>query len=187
MADETPEFMPFRKVPRLSRTCTVTEKIDGTNASVFISEDGRMLAGCRTRWIYPGKATDNHGFAQWVEDNHEELLRLGPGMHFGEWWGGSIQRRYGVSYRKFSLFNTGLWSDPSRRPLCCDVVPVLYEGLFDGNRIADVLHELRASGSVAVPGCMRPEGIMIYHHAAKVYFKKTLENDEKPKGSTEEG
>jgi hypothetical protein len=34
---------------------------------------------------------------------------------------------------------------------------------------------------------MNPEGIIIYHQAAKRYFKKTLIGDEKPKGSREEG
>jgi hypothetical protein len=29
---------------------------------------------------------------------------------------------------------------------------------------------------------MQPEGIVVYHHAAKQLFKKTLEKDESPKG-----
>ena len=34
----TPEFKPFPKMPRLNREVLLTEKIDGTNASVFIRE-----------------------------------------------------------------------------------------------------------------------------------------------------
>lgn len=30
------KFQPFNKIPRLSRGCIITEKIDGTNASVII-------------------------------------------------------------------------------------------------------------------------------------------------------
>jgi len=37
-------------------------------------------------------------------------------------------------------------------------------------------------GSLASPGFMLPEGIVIYHKASKTLFKKTLKNDESPKG-----
>lgn len=39
----------------------LTEKIDGTNAQVYIADDGRVVAGSRTRWISP--EDDNFGFA----------------------------------------------------------------------------------------------------------------------------
>ena len=83
------EFTEFPKMARLSREVIVTEKIDGTNAQVCIGEDGSMLAGSRTRWITP--QDDNHGFAAWVEAHREELLTLGPGRHFGEWWGADTE------------------------------------------------------------------------------------------------
>ena len=77
-----PEFTAFPKMPRLSRDIIITEKLDGTNAQVFVGEDGTVLAGSRTRWITP--QDDNYGFARWVEDHRDELLTLGPGHHFGE-------------------------------------------------------------------------------------------------------
>lgn len=43
------EFKPMPKIGRLSRGCTATEKIDGTNASIYIGEDGEFLTGSRTR------------------------------------------------------------------------------------------------------------------------------------------
>ena len=46
-------FVEFPKMPRLSREIIITEKIDGTNASVTITEDGQFLTGSRTRWITP--------------------------------------------------------------------------------------------------------------------------------------
>ena len=64
------EFMEFPKIARLSRACTITEKIDGTNASVFIGENGTFLCGSRTRWITP--EDDNFGFARWAHDHKEE-------------------------------------------------------------------------------------------------------------------
>jgi len=62
---------------------------------------------------------------------------------------------------------------------------VLYEGMFDQSAIERAVENLGKYGSKAAPGFMNPEGIIIYHQAAKLYFKKTLVGDEKPKGSTE--
>jgi hypothetical protein len=181
------EFKPFNKIARLSRDCVVTEKIDGTNAQVFITEAGEVLAGSRTRWITP--QADNYGFAAWVEAHRSELLALGPGAHFGEWWGQGIQRRYGLTEKRFSLFNVGRWGpggkDESLLPACCHVVPVLWRGEFSTKWIADVLEDLRNHGSRAAPSFMQPEGIVVYHTASGTLFKKTLEKDEQPKSLSE--
>jgi hypothetical protein len=179
----TPEFVPFPKIARLSRDVVVTEKIDGTNAQVHITEAGDVFAGSRTRWITPQQ--DNHGFAAWVEAHRAELLALGPGSHFGEWWGQGIQRRYGLAEKRFSLFNVHRWGDDAVRPACCHVVPVLYRGAFLTTAIGCVLHDLQVGGSVAAPGFMQPEGIVIFHSASGALFKKTLEKDESPKSIAE--
>jgi len=204
------KFQAFSKIPRLSRECIITEKIDGTNAQIAIFDicaspwldvenslrhadyggiemshngvDCIMVAGSRTRWIAPGKDKDNFGFAGWVRDNKDELIKLGPGIHYGEWWGQGIQRGYGLKEKRFSLFNTARWGDPSTRPACCDVVPTLYTGMFDTDEINHVLEQLAGFGSAAAPGYMNPEGIVIYHVAGGYYFKKTIEKDESPKG-----
>lgn len=173
-------FTPFPKIARYSRDVIVTEKIDGTNAQIYIDETGKIIsAGSRTRWITVHE--DNFGFARWVEDNKEELLKLGPGSHFGEWWGRGIQRGYGLTERRFSLFNTyrwgGLW-----RPTCCGVVPVLYEGPMDKCDLAHLTIQLSMNGSVAAPGFMEPEGVILFHTASSSFFKKTCKKDEKPKG-----
>jgi hypothetical protein len=34
---------------------------------------------------------------------------------------------------------------------------------------------------------MRPEGVVIFHTAGNLMFKKTIEKDEQPKGHKEEG
>ena len=171
------EFEDFPKMARLSRRVIVTEKIDGTNAQVCIDEDGSIQFGSRTRWITP--EDDNYGFAAWAQENREELLKLGPGRHFGEWWGKGIQRNYSLTERRFSLFNTERWG--AERPACCHVVPVLFDGIFDTNPIRGVLHQLEKTGSVANPGFMKPEGIVIFHVAGNFGLKKTLEKDEQPK------
>ena len=179
----TPEFVPFPKIARHSRGCVVTEKIDGTNASIYIADDfTTMLVGSRTRWITP--EDDNYGFARWAQEHREELLKLGPGHHFGEWWGSGIQRRYGLTEKRFTLFNTGRWGAPDAvLPACVSLVPVLYSGPFDTRWIDDALAMLAREGSRAAPGFMDPEGIVVYHTAARQLFKKTIKNDEEPKGA----
>ena len=173
------EFEPFQKIPRLKRDCVITEKIDGTNAVVFIDDDGHMFAGSRTRWITPDD--DNFGFARWVDQNAEELSKLGPGRHFGEWWGSGIQRRYGLTEKRFSLFNVGRWT-PETIPACVSLVPTLYSGPFSTDIVDAMVEKLRAEGSVAAPGFMKAEGVIVYLPAARELFKVTLEKDSEPKG-----
>ena len=226
------EFTPFPKVPRLSREVIITEKIDGTNASVHIQEVpslateenaqrqivpglNRVLyeesiffvqAASRKRFITPDD--DNFGFAAWVRDNAEELVKLGAGSHFGEWWGRGVQRGYELDEKRFSLFNTGRWADQhvggndmsdgrEYTPECCRVVPILWRGMFDElgtpaysnggscvipNKLQRMMTDLYVKGSTAAPGYRNPEGIMIYHTAANQMFKKTFEGDEGGKG-----
>lgn len=179
------DFKGFPKIGRLNRTIIVTEKIDGTNAQIVVNDEGTGIVGVgsRNRWITP--ENDNMGFAKWVEANKEELITLGPGQHFGEWWGQGIQSGYGLKEKRFSLFNVSRWRDS--RPACCHVVPTLYEGLYGEAHIKAALEGLRANGSVAAPGFMRPEGVIVFHVANGALFKVTLEGDEKPKGSKEPG
>jgi hypothetical protein len=200
------EFIPFPKIPRLKRGCIITEKVDGTNAQVTVwpllnlsldqdvpasatavaTHEGQsyaIFAGSRNRWITPEK--DNFGFASWVKQNADELVKLGEGSHFGEWWGLGIQRGYGLHERRFSLFNTGRWSDAAVRPACCGVVPVLYAGDFTTDTVDEVMDVLKGAGSVAVPGFMKPEGLVVFMTAARHLYKVLAENDELPKGMQE--
>ncbi len=177
--DKMVEFTGFPKMARLSRECIVTEKIDGTNAQIRITEDGGFLVGSRNRWITPAK--DNFGFARWAYEHKEELLKLGPGAHFGEWWGNGIQRGYGVLGKQFSLFNASRWENSRDLPVCCGVVPVLYRGIFTTEAVEECCQRLRDGGSVAAPGFFDAEGVVVFHIAAGTGFKKTLKNDETPK------
>lgn len=175
-----PEFEQFPKLPRYSRDVIVTEKIDGTNAQIFIPEDitAPVWAGSRNRWVTLDN--DNYGFARWVHDHADELRNgLGPGRHYGEWWGQGIQRGYGLTEKRFSLFNTTRWGDAP--PACCHVVPVLWTGSMDTLRPAEILEALEDLGSQAAPGFMRPEGIVIFHTAGNFGLKKTFAGDTKGK------
>lgn len=182
-AGPLPTFQGFKKIPRLNRDIVITEKIDGTNGVVFISEDGMVLAGSKNRWLFPGKSTDNAGFAEWVATNSEALRdTLGPGFHYGEWFGRKIGRGYGMQDRKFALFNTDRWKDLLETDFGLTRVPILYEGRFSQYAVESALQDLRAFGSVAVEEYSSPEGVIIYHVAAGQYFKVLLEGDELPKG-----
>lgn len=176
------DFRPFDKIARLSRTVVVSEKIDGTNGVIGIGEDKEFCVGSRNKWITP--QNDNYGFAKFAFDNKDALISvLGTGFHYGEWWGQGIQRNYGLKEKRFSLFNTSRWGNGVLpEDFCCGVVPVLYTGDFDSVRIDLCLKELEKNGSFAAPGFMNPEGIVIYHTAANLYFKKTIKNDNTPKG-----
>jgi RNA ligase len=200
-------FPAFGKIPRWNREIVITEKIDGTNGVVAIVDsdddyeilamgspvpsavvDGfNVYAGSRSRWISPGKSLDNFGFAGWVQENADELVRLGSGLHYGEWYGSGIQRGYGLrpGDRRWMLFNTGRWSDPEVRPKACEVSTVLWHG--PGNEITHGLHyamlTLQMRGSQHVHGFMNAEGVVMYHRAGNAVFKATLENDDSPKSA----
>jgi len=176
---DQPKFEPFPKIPRLKRDCVITEKIDGTNASVLITDDGDMHAASRTRWVMPGK-DDNYGWAGFVAEHSDTFFELGTGHHFGEWWGAGIQRRYGLAEKRFSLFNTGRWTADTC-PVGLHVVPVLYHGPFSTDAVEAALCQLRESGSVAAPGFMRPEGVVVFHVAARTLSKVTVDADDEPK------
>lgn len=203
------DFIAFPKIARLNREIMITEKIDGTNAAIGVTDDGRVYAQSRNRIIVPGG--DNYGFAAWVEHNQKILSLLGPGCHFGEWWGVGIGRGYDLHERRFSLFNAIRWGQKEEGVETINiiqktlpsvgVIPVLYEGLWtildsdlplgldidsksmEYNAFAPerVTAALRHTGSIAVPGYMNPEGIVIYHKASQAMFKITLEKDSEHK------
>jgi hypothetical protein len=168
------------------------------NMSVFT-----VRAGSRERWITP--AADNYGFARWVKENAAELVGLGEGNHFGEWWGSGIQRKYGLSGsdKRFSLFNVGRWAesphgvydksnpDSAKAPIAVPglgVVPTIYYGdMRDASgrcMIEESLRRLQFGGSLAVPGFKGagkagPEGVMVYFEALKSYTKVPFETTHK--------
>jgi len=211
-------YPSFPKIPRLRRRAVITEKIDGTNGLVAVAalgagdDDGSVAvtwsaatgssivtrggilwevrAGSRNRWLTPDN--DNYGFAAWVRDHAVSLSELGSGHHYGEWWGQGIQRGYGLSERRFSLFNASRWreldadlaDDRIPAPSACGVVPVICQGIYADALVDEALEYLRIGGSDAAPGWMRPEGVVVYHTQAKTSFKALLEHDDLPKGAT---
>ncbi len=147
-----PEFKEWPKIPRLeNEKYVITEKIDGTNGCIIITEDGDIFAQSRSRVLDETKAGDNFGFCKWVKAHKDELLTLGVGYHFGEWWGLGIQRDYGLTERRFSLFN--IWQD--NIPECVSKVPVV------ANTLEEAIERINKVGSIAAPGFMNPEGLVL--------------------------
>lgn len=182
MEDTSVEKYPaFWKIHRLNRRIVVTEKLDGTNALISIGHYGEIRAGSRTRWITPER--DNYGFARWVEANRDELIKLGPGLHYGEWYGSGIQRGYGLKEKRFALFNTTRWATAENRPACCEVTPVLYDGPALECSILGLIDRLKTNGSVAVPGFMHPEGIVLFHETTGSLTKYTFDKNDESKGA----
>lgn len=207
------EFIEFPKIPRLRRRVVVSEKIDGTNAQVNIRPAGPetdskdpfengydiqvetpdglqayLRSGSRNRWLpLPGSGgDDNFGFSRWAQENAPELAKLGVGAHFGEWYGSKIGRTYGLinGEKHFTLFNVDRWRDGrAARPACCQVVPILGEGVEGQDfQLSTIIERLQVLGSVMVPGFMKPEGVVVWHSATRGSTKITLENDDVPKG-----
>lgn len=199
------EFQAWPKTPRLFRDIVITEKLDGTNAAIQITPleeldrvihehggieyfdpqpiaviDGFAVhAQSRNRLIFPGKTTDNYGFAGWVERNAATLVEdLGAGIHYGEWWGQGIARKYDQQHKTFSLFNVARYAEVTFNTPSLDLVPVLHEGHFDQWEVENALSKLRTEGSKASPGFMNPEGICVYHSASRQVFKVTLDNQD---------
>lgn len=205
-------FTGFPKIGRLFRPIIITEKIDGTNAAVVVSPiapyeyddeeivgpgvvintNGGRMSGWQPLYVYAqsrkniiSPEKDNFGFAAWVREHARELaVGLGEGLHFGEWWGSGIQRKYGLEEKRFSLFNVSRWGDDGEkeRPACCHVVPTLAEfEEFDTDAIRGTLDDLAENGSYAAPGFMDPEGIVTYHRHSNSLFKTTIKDDDKGK------
>ena len=141
-----------------------------------------MFAGSRKRYIAPEgtndmKGCDNFAFAQWVCANKEELRKLGPGRHYGEWYGKGIQRGYGLEDKRFALFNVSRWGEHNpNTPTCCEVVPIMSNGKEEYTP-DQCMRDLAQYGSMAVKGYNNPEGIIVWHSASRTYYKQTFEMD----------
>lgn len=194
-------FRAWPKTPRLFKDMVITEKIDGTNACVVVrllpEEEWGVAAGgydgsiavigndpyygvyvqSRNRLITPEK--DNAGFAAWVKENAAGLVEtLGEGYHYGEWYGQGIQRKYGLDHKRFALFNVNRYGDLDLSAVPnLETVPVLFEGEFDTQTVWNVYFDLMDNGSVAVPGYLNPEGIIVFHSASQNVYKVTEAGD----------
>lgn len=93
----------FSKVGYLAKV-----KLDGTNAAVIVSSDGKVSAQSRGKIIDPHD--DNMGFAKWVKSQEEAWSKLAfkatntDLIIFGEWVGRGIQKNVAVSQISTKVF-----------------------------------------------------------------------------------
>ncbi|TDB90937.1 hypothetical protein E1264_03790 [Actinomadura sp. KC216] len=167
----------------------VTVPIENTADAYLVGAQSRkrmLPMGPRGMDDLSWQKEDNSGFARWVRENATELAEtLGEGYHYGEWYGQKIQRGYGLSGRRFALFNVSRYADvvndPTKDPIPgLETVPVLYEGEFDTRMVKYVYDDLMTNGSRAVPGYMNPEGVIVFHTASQQVYKY-LGPDDRPK------
>jgi hypothetical protein len=90
-------------------TTYVFPKLDGTNASVWLGEDGEVKAGSRNRDLSVEGASDNAGFRAFAESDQaiEELLLAHPSwIVYGEWLVPHSLKTYrDDAWRRFYVFD----------------------------------------------------------------------------------
>lgn len=211
-------FKKFPKIQRLNREVIVTEKIDGMTAGVHVTpvdnieqwegpfvkhvrlgDDEFIVQASSKTHLLSANPSAHHNFVGWVQENARDLVEgLGVGSHWGEWWGQGINRNYGLTENRWSLFNVSRWAeswhihgDAIRRPLlenaeqryapmCCYVVPVLARGLpadSEDNAVEVAINDLVKNGSRAVPGFKKPEGIVVYWTKGNTLMKWSFGGD----------
>lgn len=115
--------MEFRKYQHIERfgtsevrdieigVCYVFPKIDGTNASAWLGDDGNVYAGSRNRVLEIGKK-DNAGFCMFVtyNDNIKQYLQKYPKHRlYGEWLVPHTLKTYrDDAWRRFYIFDVCL-------------------------------------------------------------------------------
>lgn len=196
-ADTMGEFKSWGSTPRENKNKTITEKIDGTNACLVIT-NGKVIAQSRKRIITP--EDDNYGFARWAYENAGALMdTLGYGYHYGEWYGEGIQKNpLGIEGKRFALFHPTKYNEGNGYILekvdGLETVPLLHHGQCDVWTIPNIMQDLDTYGSkvkgakttpVYIPGtdefffnqAARPEGIIIWNNETRTRTKMLLDND----------
>lgn len=176
------EFRSFSSIESFFGPVSIYEKIDGSNAQIMIfDQDGetKVIAGSRNRIITVD--SDNFGFAKWVKENEKDLVSIfGFGRFYGEWFGPSIQRGYGLKEKKFAVFNHSEVDGKELLPSMTKA-PLLYEGLYKEYLVQEVTNSLKEKGSVVAPGFMNPEGIVMRFQRNGALFKIVFKEPENKK------
>jgi len=113
------EFRKYQHIERFGTTevkeielgkCYIFPKIDGTNASVWLDENGSLQAGGRKRHLT--LEFDNAGFCAWAKDQKNLMEYLvGNPTHrlYGEWLVPHALKTYRTdAWRKFYVFDVSI-------------------------------------------------------------------------------
>lgn len=208
--------MDFLKYPSLKRfgttevegleygVCHVFPKLDGTNASIWVDENGVIQAGSRNRTLGITSETDNAGFCKFaVSDsrllrffNEYSELRL-----YGEWLvPHSIKEYREDAWRKFYIFD--VFNDSTQKfltyddykPLLekyeLDYVPCLFT--ITNPTVDKLIEKLPSNTYLMKDGSGAGEGIVVknYNWSGKfdrITWAKLVTNEFREKHSREMG
>lgn len=164
--------------------CYVFPKLDGTNGSVWLADDGYPDAGSRNRVLAPDE--DNAGFFQFIEadDRFKNFLREYPHLRlYGEWLVPHSLRTYREdAWRKFYVFDVYDHSEENY------LMYEEYKALLDGYGIdyipplcimknatyENLLVELENNGFLIQEGRGSGEGIVIKNYNYVNRFGRTV-------------
>jgi hypothetical protein len=192
-----------------TNACVVIEEVEGQTINGFW-----VYAQSRKQLITPEKDNQGFA-RWVDENQDKLIQLLGVGRHYGEWYGSKINGNpYNLDSKRFALFDPlryehslfipsaaqigNPWGtvphdlSPRLGEVYVHTVPLLECTMFHTWVVDHWVQWLRKNGS-QLPHLYRmdeddtrpAEGVVVWHTAARQSFKVTLENDEKPKGSTE--
>lgn len=180
-----PEFTKYQHVERVTHqecegllegVCYVFPKIDGTNASIWLTEDNYIGAGSRNRELTVH--SDNAGFANWVASNlskWKNLFKTFPEfILYGEWLVPHSLKTYrDDAWRDFYVFDvldtqTGLLLPYEAYKAICEAFGINYIppiAIIKNPNGEDLLKLVERSGEFLVKdGAGNGEGIVVKNY-----------------------
>ena len=198
------EYPKYPSIERFENIYSViSEKVDGTNGlmeihEVFPKPDSDVTHvvtfGSRNKWI--DVHSDNAGFANFFTPHIDKIVRVPeilkanavneldnrnkacnmPIRIYGEWFGQSIQRTYGLKQKLFMPFHTLLAKALIEAGVPNIIEPfIFYTGKFDKSISDGFMDTLKTHGSCVVPGYFQAEGIVVYFPTYNFCLKDTFE------------
>jgi hypothetical protein len=167
------KFIGFPKMSRdIIGDVIITEKLDGTNACVII-ENGEIV-GVQSRKRMINVDDDNYGFASYISQNEELILKLGDGYHYGEWCGLGIQKNpHNLDAKYFYLFDTRRWNTDNEPPEGIRRTRTLYTGTLNSNTVEDCMKQLEL---YAEENNYKAEGVVVRYILLRINEKHTFKN-----------
>lgn len=171
---------------------------DVENIIPSLTYDTKTVVKFGSRNRYLSYQDDNAGFANFYrhytvrfEDMAKDIIIVSnqeanqtndiptekyPLQIYGEWFGQTIQRQYGLKDKFFMPFSTFYAEKLIEYQVPNIIKPtVLYTGKFDWAVAEGLMHSLLLNGSQVIPGFMRPEGIVIHFPKYNFRLKETFE------------
>lgn len=167
--------------------CHVFPKLDGTNASVWLGDDGTIQCGSRNRLL--SVENDNAGFCAWAQQNDElkKVFESFPNVRlYGEWLVPHAIKHYrDDAWRRFYVFDvTGINEDGSESYATWEEYSLFIGESFDidlvpciaivENGSKEQFYNLLKSNTYLMKDGMGPgEGIVIKNYGFKNRYGRT--------------